>query len=44
MSARRFMDNLNYYKTDPENFSKMYEEVVKDLTDKAKKTGKPEKK
>jgi hypothetical protein len=44
MSAKRFRDNLSYYKTDPENFSKMYEEVVKNLTDKAKKPGKPEKK
>ena len=39
MSHQRFRDNLNYYKMDPENFSKMYEEVVKNLTDKANKPG-----
>jgi hypothetical protein len=33
MSQHRFRDNLNYYKMDPENFSKMYQEVVINLTD-----------
>ncbi len=44
ISYQRFRDNLNYYKKDPENFSKMYEEVVKNLTDKANKAKEPEKK
>ncbi|HZX63149.1 MAG TPA: DUF4296 domain-containing protein [Bacteroidales bacterium] len=44
ISPQRFRDNLNYYKMDPENFSKMYEEVVKNLTDKANKPGEPGKK
>jgi hypothetical protein len=44
MSHQRFRDNLNYYKMDPENFSKMYEEVVKNLTDKANKPVTPVKK
>ncbi|MGA2822378.1 MAG: DUF4296 domain-containing protein [Bacteroidales bacterium] len=39
MSHQRFRDNLNYYKMDPENFSKMYQEVVKNLTDQTKKPG-----
>jgi exopolyphosphatase/pppGpp-phosphohydrolase len=37
MSQRRFKDNLNYYEMDPENFSKMYEEVLKNLTEKSAK-------
>jgi len=41
MSDKRFRGNLNYYKMDPENFSKMYMEVVNILTDKAKKTPAP---
>jgi hypothetical protein len=41
ISQQRFRDNLNYYKSDPESFSKMYDEVVKNLNDKAKKTGEP---
>jgi Domain of unknown function (DUF4296) len=44
MSHQRFRDNLNYYKTDTENFSKMYDEVVKNLNDLSKKTGVPGKK
>jgi hypothetical protein len=44
MSHQRFRDNLNYYKMDPENFSKMYAEVLKNLTDKANKPGVPGKK
>lgn len=44
ISHQRFRDNLNYYKMDPENFSKMYEEVVKNLTDKANKPREPGKK
>ena len=40
-SYQRFRDNLNYYKMDPENFSKMYEEVVKNLNNKANKTNEP---
>ena len=36
ISQYRFRDNLNYYKMDPENFSKMYQEVVIKLTDLAK--------
>jgi len=44
MSHQRFRDNLDYYKMDPENFSKMYGEVLKILTDKANKTGEPGKK
>jgi hypothetical protein len=39
MSHQRFRDNLNYYKMDPKNFSKIYQEVVKNLTDQAKKPG-----
>jgi len=41
MSHQRFRDNLNYYKMDPQNFSKIYEEVVKILTDKASKAKEP---
>jgi len=41
MSHQRFRDNLNYYKMDPKNFSKIYQEVVKNLTDQAKKPGGP---
>ena len=41
MSHQRFRDNLNYYKMDPKNFSKIYQEVVKNLTDQAKKPGSP---
>lgn len=37
ISDQRFRDNLKYYRSDPENFSKMYEEVLKNLTDKANK-------
>jgi hypothetical protein len=37
MSPQRLHGNLDYYKMDPKNFSKMYEEVVKNLTDQAKK-------
>ena len=36
MSQHRFRDNLNYYKMNPGNFSKMYEEVVINLTNQAK--------
>jgi hypothetical protein len=36
MSQRRFRDNLNYYKMNPENFSKLYEEVVINLTNQTK--------
>ena len=44
MSHKRFRDNLTYYKMDTKNFSKMYQEVVKNLTDQAKKPeGPPEK-
>jgi hypothetical protein len=42
ISDRRFRGNLNYYKTDPENFSKMYNEVLKILSAQVKKTGDPE--
>ena len=41
ISKRRFRGNLNYYKMDPENFAKMYEEILKILTARAKKTGEP---
>jgi len=41
ISQNRFRDNLNYYKMDPEKFSKMYHEVVKDLTEQAKKQEMP---
>ncbi|MCX6247687.1 MAG: DUF4296 domain-containing protein [Bacteroidetes bacterium] len=41
MSKRRFRENMNYYKMDPENFSKMYGEVLQNLTDLAKKEGQP---
>jgi hypothetical protein len=44
ISEHRFRNNLNYYKTDPDNFSKMYEEVLKILTDKANKAAAPGKK
>ena len=33
MSLLRFRENLNYYKSDPQDFSKMYKEVAKNLTD-----------
>ena len=41
MSHERFRDNLNYYKMDNKNFSMMYQEVVKNLTNQAKKPGDP---
>ena len=41
MSQRRFRENLNYYKMNPENFSKMYQEVLKSLSDRVKKPGSP---
>ena len=44
ISHQRFRDNLNYYKMDTENFSKMYEKVVKNLNDKANKPVQPGKK
>jgi hypothetical protein len=36
MSRQRLQGNLDYYRMDVRNFSKMYEEVVKDLTDQIK--------
>jgi len=39
VSDRRFRGNLDYYKRDPENFSKMYDEVLKILSAQVKKTG-----
>jgi len=44
ISHQRFRDNMNYYKMDPGNFSKMYGEVVKNLNDKANKAREPGKK
>jgi len=44
ISHHRFRDNMDYYKMDPENFSKMYPEVLKNLTDQVNKTGEPSKK
>lgn len=41
MSQQRFRDNLSYYKMDHKNFSKMYQEVVKKLTDQTKTPGTP---
>jgi len=41
MSHERFRDNFNYYKMDTKNFSMMYQEVVKNLTNQAKKPGDP---
>jgi hypothetical protein len=38
MSPQRLRGNLDYYKMDPKNFSKMYQEVVKTLSDQAKKS------
>ena len=37
MSQQRLKGNLDYYKMDPKNFSKMYQEVIKTLTDQTKK-------
>lgn len=37
MSRQRLQGNLDYYRLDVRNFSKMYQEVVKDLADQAKK-------
>jgi hypothetical protein len=37
MSNQRLRGNLDYYKMDPKNFSKMYQEVVRILTDQARK-------
>jgi hypothetical protein len=37
MSPQRLRGNLDYYKMDPKNFSKMYQDVVRTLTDRAKK-------
>jgi hypothetical protein len=37
ISRKRFLANLDYYKKDPETFQKIYEDVVKELTDRAKK-------
>jgi hypothetical protein len=37
MSYQRLRGNLDYYKMDPKNFSRMYQEVVKILTDQSKK-------
>ncbi len=37
MSRQRLRGNLDYYKMDPKNFSKMYQEVVKTLSDQTKK-------
>jgi hypothetical protein len=36
ISKKKLMGNLGYYKQDPEKLNKMYEEVVKELTDRAK--------
>lgn len=44
ISDKRFRNNLDYYRSDPENFSKMYEEVVKNLTDQANKSSQKGKK
>lgn len=45
ISEKSFRSNLNYYKRDPEDFSKLYEDVVKMLTDRVamekQKQGKP---
>jgi hypothetical protein len=41
MSERRFRDNLSYYKEDTEEFGKLYEEVVKILAERTKKTTPP---
>jgi hypothetical protein len=38
ISRDRFTANLDYYKQDPENFGKMYEIVVKELTDRWKRS------
>ena len=38
VSRGRFKLNLNYYEMDPENFRKMYEEVVKELDARLKQT------
>ena len=37
VTRKRFLANIDYYKQDPENFSKMYEEVLKELTGRWKK-------
>ncbi|MCX6245662.1 MAG: DUF4296 domain-containing protein [Bacteroidetes bacterium] len=37
VSRKRFQANIDYYKRNPEEFSKMYEEVVKELTNRWKK-------
>ena len=37
VSRKRFQANIDYYKRNPEEFSKMYEEVVKELTIRWKK-------
>ena len=44
ISGKRFRNNLNIYRSDPQNFSRMYEEVLKNLTDQANKAAKPVKK
>ena len=41
MSLQRLRENLNYYKSDPQNFSKIYQDVVKDLSDQARKSTLP---
>ncbi len=41
MSRQRLLGNVDYYKMDVRNFSKMYQEVVKDLTDLSKKSDVP---
>lgn len=41
ISLQRFRDNLNYYKSDPRDFSKMYEEVLKNLTDQSMQSNIP---
>jgi len=41
MSNRKFRDNMNYYKMDPVEFSKMYHDVLTNLTDMVKKQGEP---
>ncbi len=33
ISETRFRDNLSYYRTDPENFLKLYEQVLQELKD-----------
>ena len=41
MSGQRLKDNLDYYKIDVRNFSKMYQDVVKILSDQVTQPEKP---